>query len=185
MLFFQPTRGSPTPDKPRRRVPGGGLAWLPLSSSKKRRVPSSLRKKHYLCTRICACGEIGRRARLRIWWPRPCRFESYQAHRCSFTKKATTYTASPPGKPCKLLPLFVQLPWKAAVRRYFNAYSTLTYKKTESVHPRRRGQNRNTQNVHIPRNTRFITRWPPECTPRCSARRRPIHTGRRADRSPP
>ena len=74
----------------------------------------------------CACGEIGRRARLRIWWFRPCRFESYQAHRCSFTKKATTYSASPPGKPCKLLPLFVQLPWKAAVRRYFNAYSTLT-----------------------------------------------------------
>ena len=30
-------------------------------------------------------------------------------------KKATTYTASPPGKPCKLLPLFVQQPWKAAV----------------------------------------------------------------------
>ena len=28
----------------------------------------------------CACGEIGRRARLRIWWFRPCRFESYQAH---------------------------------------------------------------------------------------------------------
>ena len=77
--------------------------------------PLRYRKKHYLCTRICACGEIGRRARLRIWWFRPCRFESYQAHRCSFTKKATTYTASPPGKPCKLLPLFVQLPWKAAV----------------------------------------------------------------------
>ena len=27
-----------------------------------------------------ACGGIGRRARLRIWWFRPCRFESYQAH---------------------------------------------------------------------------------------------------------
>ena len=27
-----------------------------------------------------ACGEIGRRARLRIWWFMPCRFESYQAH---------------------------------------------------------------------------------------------------------
>ena len=26
------------------------------------------------------CGEIGRRARLRIWWLRPCRFESYQVH---------------------------------------------------------------------------------------------------------
>lgn len=29
-----------------------------------------------------ACGEIGRRARLRIWWFMPCRFESYQAHFC-------------------------------------------------------------------------------------------------------
>ena len=29
----------------------------------------------------CACGEIGRRARLRIWCSDTCRFESYQAHR--------------------------------------------------------------------------------------------------------
>ena len=28
----------------------------------------------------CACGEIGRRARLRIWCFATCRFESYQAH---------------------------------------------------------------------------------------------------------
>ena len=28
----------------------------------------------------CACGEIGRRARLRIWCSDTCRFESYQAH---------------------------------------------------------------------------------------------------------
>ena len=27
-----------------------------------------------------ACGEIGRRARLRIWCFATCRFESYQAH---------------------------------------------------------------------------------------------------------
>ena len=27
-----------------------------------------------------ACGEIGRRARLRIWCSDTCRFESYQAH---------------------------------------------------------------------------------------------------------
>ena len=112
-MFFQPTRESPTPDKPRRRVPGGGRAWgrawgragRPLFSSKKRRVPSSLRKKHYLCTRICACGEIGRRARLRIWWFRPCRFESYQAHIsplspqtticAKHTKRATPCTIAP------------------------------------------------------------------------------------------
>ena len=30
--------------------------------------------------RFCACGEIGRRARLRIWCSDTCRFESYQAH---------------------------------------------------------------------------------------------------------
>ncbi len=34
----------------------------------------------YLCTRCCACGEIGRRARLRIWCFATCRFESCQAH---------------------------------------------------------------------------------------------------------
>ena len=32
------------------------------------------------CRTFRACGEIGRRARLRIWWFMPCRFESYQAH---------------------------------------------------------------------------------------------------------
>ena len=116
MLFFQPTRGSPTPDKPRRRVPGGGLAGAALPLFVKKASRTLLTQKKALSLHpICACGEIGRRARLRIWWFRPCRFESYQAHRCSFTKKATTYTASPPGKPCKLLPLFVQLPWKAAM----------------------------------------------------------------------
>ena len=45
---------------------------------------------HYLCKRfkactafdtLCACGEIGRRARLRIWCFATCRFESYQAHK--------------------------------------------------------------------------------------------------------
>ena len=42
----------------------------------------------YLCSRKtnCACGEIGRRARLRIWWLRSCRFESYQAHRWGCVK---------------------------------------------------------------------------------------------------
>ena len=34
---------------------------------------------------LCACGEIGRRARLRIWCFATCRFESYQAH--SWTKE--------------------------------------------------------------------------------------------------
>ena len=29
---------------------------------------------------FCACGGIGRRARLRIWCLATCRFESYQAH---------------------------------------------------------------------------------------------------------
>ncbi len=52
-------------------------------------------KKHYLCTRVLtdtpagerneesrigACGGIGRRARLRIWFLTKCRFESCQAH---------------------------------------------------------------------------------------------------------
>ena len=32
----------------------------------------------------CACGEIGRRARLRIWCFATCRFESYQAHNRGF-----------------------------------------------------------------------------------------------------
>ena len=32
------------------------------------------------CENDCACGEIGRRARLRIWCSDTCRFESYQAH---------------------------------------------------------------------------------------------------------
>ena len=31
--------------------------------------------------RMSACGEIGRRARLRIWCFATCRFESYQAHK--------------------------------------------------------------------------------------------------------
>ncbi len=41
----------------------------------------------YLCIRFkililfCACGEIGRRARLRIWCLAMCRFESCQAHK--------------------------------------------------------------------------------------------------------
>ena len=34
----------------------------------------------YLCTRKCACGGTGRRARLRIWFLAKCRFESCQAH---------------------------------------------------------------------------------------------------------
>ena len=38
------------------------------------------KKYNYLCTRKCACGGIGRRARLRIWCLATCRFESYQAH---------------------------------------------------------------------------------------------------------
>lgn len=41
-----------------------------------------LENNKYLCKRIwkCACGVTGSRARLRIWWSNPCRFESYQAH---------------------------------------------------------------------------------------------------------
>ena len=35
----------------------------------------------------CACGEIGRRARLRIWCSDTCRFESYQAHRKRMFRK--------------------------------------------------------------------------------------------------
>lgn len=36
-----------------------------------------------------ACGEIGRRARLRIWYREMCRFESYQAHS---SKTATSFS---------------------------------------------------------------------------------------------
>ena len=43
-------------------------------------LPSTFYFLYYLCTHICACGEIGRRARLRIWCRETCRFESYQAH---------------------------------------------------------------------------------------------------------
>ena len=48
----------------------------------------SFGEKHYLCTAKCACGGIGRRARLRIWCLATCRFESCQAHSTSFTYKA-------------------------------------------------------------------------------------------------
>ncbi len=48
----------------------------------------SFGEKHYLCTAKCACGGIGRRARLRIWCLATCRFESCQAHSPSFTYKA-------------------------------------------------------------------------------------------------
>lgn len=48
----------------------------------------SFGEKHYLCTTKCACGGIGRRARLRIWCLATCRFESCQAHTPSFTYKA-------------------------------------------------------------------------------------------------
>ncbi len=34
-----------------------------------------------LTKKPCACGEIGRHARLRIWCFAACRFESYQAHK--------------------------------------------------------------------------------------------------------
>ena len=37
----------------------------------------------------CACGEIGIRARLRIWCRETCRFESYQAHCFSTTPLLT------------------------------------------------------------------------------------------------
>ena len=38
-----------------------------------------------------ACGEIGRRARLRIWCRETCRFESYQAHfSCGFPFRCTS-----------------------------------------------------------------------------------------------
>ena len=37
----------------------------------------------------CACGEIGIRARLRIWCRKTCRFESYQAHSFSTTPLLT------------------------------------------------------------------------------------------------
>ena len=35
----------------------------------------------YLCNRICVCGGIGRRARLRIWYLTMCRFDSCQTHK--------------------------------------------------------------------------------------------------------
>ena len=36
---------------------------------------------HYICTHeFCGYGEIGRRARLRIWCRKACRFESYYPH---------------------------------------------------------------------------------------------------------
>ena len=47
---------------------------------KKLAFSAIFRKKSYLCTCLSACGEIGRRARLRIWCRETCRFESYQAH---------------------------------------------------------------------------------------------------------
>ena len=53
--------------------------------------PSSLgvsSKKSLSSRRVfCACGEIGRRARLRIWCRETCRFESYQAHHNTFLKE--------------------------------------------------------------------------------------------------
>ena len=50
-----------------------------------------------------ACGEIGRRARLRIWCFATCRFESYHAH--DWTKEEF---------PRKEIPLF--LSWKSTTR---------------------------------------------------------------------
>ena len=42
----------------------------------------------------CACGEIGRRARLRIWCREACRFESYHPHTHTvFYRQKTTKTA--------------------------------------------------------------------------------------------
>ena len=45
------------------------------------RFALSLQKKGVRQLFLCACGEIGRRARLRIWCLATCRFESYQAHK--------------------------------------------------------------------------------------------------------
>ena len=39
-----------------------------------------IKKKSVTLHLVSACGEIGRRARLRIWYREMCRFESYQAH---------------------------------------------------------------------------------------------------------
>ncbi len=57
----------------------------------------SFGEKHYLCTAKCACGGIGRRARLRIWCLATCRFESCQAHSPSFTYKAERLFCVPAG----------------------------------------------------------------------------------------
>ena len=138
-MFFQPTRGSPTPDKPRRRVPGGGLVWL-WSGSPSFRQKSVAHPPHSeksiifapvyaLVAKLVDAPDLGSGGFGRVG-SSPIRRTAVHSQ-----KKATTYTASPPGKPCKLLPLFVQLPWKAAVRRYFNAYSTLTYKKNRERSP--------------------------------------------------
>ena len=61
---------------------GKFLSNPPLYTIQRKNFAFSLlfRKKSYLCTRLSACGEIGRRARLRIWCRETCRFESYQAH---------------------------------------------------------------------------------------------------------
>ena len=57
-------------------------------TEKKQRKPNKTKKKTLSLQRFTkaaskqqrACGEIGRRARLRIWCLATCRFESYQAH---------------------------------------------------------------------------------------------------------
>ena len=48
-----------------------------------KKSPRSLavQKKSVTLHPVSACGEIGRRARLRIWYREMCRFESYQAHK--------------------------------------------------------------------------------------------------------
>ena len=50
-----------------------------------------IQKKNVTLQSVSACGEIGRRARLRIWYREMCRFESYHAHAYSWTSISYIY----------------------------------------------------------------------------------------------
>ena len=56
-------------------------SFLPMSTEKGEISFCSLWVYSYLCNRICVCGGIGRRARIRIWYLTMCRFDSCQTHK--------------------------------------------------------------------------------------------------------